>query len=119
MSTLKDLVEKEYLKSNIPDFSPGDTLKVHHKIIEGGKERIQVFEGVVIRIRGGGINKTFTLRKISQGIGVEKTFYLHSPYIEKINVVRKGKVRRAKLYYLRGKIGKTAKIEKKEEHANK
>lgn len=112
---VRDLVEKEFLKKKLPDFRAGDTLKVHLKIIEGGKERIQIFEGVVIRIRGGGINRTFTLRKISQSVGVERTFYLHSPFITKIDLVKKGVVRRAKLYYLRGRIGKTAKIEKKEE----
>lgn len=117
--SVKELVEKEYLKTNLAEFSPGDTLRVHLRITEGGKERIQIFEGAVIKIRGGGVNRTFTLRKISQGVGVERTFYLHSPYIEKIEVVRRGKVRRAKLYYLRGKIGKTAKIERKEERAEK
>lgn len=107
------MVEKEYLKKEVPSFRVGDTVRVHHKIIEGGKERGQVFEGVVIARRGGGINETFTVRKISQGIGVEKTFLLHSPNLEKIKVVREGEVRRAKLYYLRHKMGKAARVKRK------
>lgn len=109
------LVEKEYLKEDkTPKFKPGDIIKVSSRISEGGKEKIQSFEGVVIRVRGGGINKTFTLRKISQGVGVEKTYLLNSPKIDKIRLIKEGKVRRAKLYYLRTKIGKSAKIKREE-----
>lgn len=103
-------VEAEQLKQEIPDFRAGDTVRVHVKVIEGGRERIQVFEGVVIRRRGSGLNETFTVRKISQGIGVERTFPLHSPMIDKLEVVRQGDVRRAKLYYLRKLAGKAARI---------
>ncbi|GIV21290.1 MAG: 50S ribosomal protein L19 [Armatimonadota bacterium] len=103
-------ITKEQLRTDLPDFGPGDTVRVHAKVIEGNKERIQVFEGVVIARKHGGINETFTVRKISHGVGVERTFMLHSPRIEKIEVVRRGKVRRAKLYYLRKKIGKAARI---------
>jgi len=103
------------LKKRIPPFSPGDTLKVSVKIIEGDKKRIQNFEGTLIRQRGEGINKTFTIRRISYGIGVEKTFPLYSPSIEKIKVTKKGKVRRAKLYYLRERKGKAAKIKERED----
>ncbi len=98
------------LRSDIPAFRPGDTLKVYVKVIEGTRERIQVFEGVVIKRRGGGIGETFTVRKISYGVGVERTFPLHTPKIEKIEVSRRGKVRRAKLYYLRNLRGKAARI---------
>jgi large subunit ribosomal protein L19 len=95
----------------LPSFRPGDTLRVHVKVIEGSRERIQVFEGVVIKRRGGGISETFTVRKMSYGVGVERTFPLHSPKIDKIEVARRGKVRRAKLYYLRGLHGKAARIQ--------
>src|SRR5699024_6143327 len=95
---------------DLPSFRPGDTLRVHVRIIEGTRERIQVFEGVVIKRRGGGISETFTVRKISSGVGVERTFPLHTPKIEKIEVKRRGKVRRAKLYYLRELRGKAARI---------
>ncbi|WP_027414575.1 50S ribosomal protein L19 [Aneurinibacillus terranovensis] len=98
------------MKTNLPDFRPGDTVRVHVKVIEGQRERIQVFEGVVIKRRGGGISETFTVRKISYGVGVERTFPLHSPKIDKVEVVRHGKVRRAKLYYLRDRVGKAARI---------
>lgn len=108
--TIINKIEAEYLKSDIKNFNVGDTVKVHAKIIEGTKERIQVFEGVVIRFQNGGINETFTVRKISFGIGVEKTWPLHSPKITKIELVRRGKVRRAKLYYLRDRVGKAAKV---------
>jgi large subunit ribosomal protein L19 len=101
------------LKSDIPDFGPGDTVAVHSKVIEGDKERIQVFEGVVIKRKGGGINETFTVRKISNGIGVERIFPVHSPNIDKIVKLRSGKVRRAKLYYLRELKGKAARIAEK------
>ncbi|KAF0121505.1 MAG: large subunit ribosomal protein L19 [bacterium] len=108
-----DLIEKEHINLEIPDFQPGDTIKVHSKIIEGDKQRIQVFEGVVISRKGGGSRETFTVRKISYGVGVERIFPLHSPRIAKIEVVRKGLVRRAKLYYLRELKGKAARIKER------
>ncbi|MDQ1913265.1 50S ribosomal protein L19 [Paenibacillus sp. GD4] len=104
-------ITKEQLRQDIPSFRPGDTLKVHVKVIEGSRERIQLFEGVVIKRRGGGISETFTVRKISYGVGVERTFPINSPKIDKIEVARRGKVRRAKLYYLRGLRGKAARIQ--------
>ncbi|CAG7623341.1 MULTISPECIES: 50S ribosomal protein L19 [Paenibacillus] len=104
-------ITKEQLRSDIPNFRPGDTLKVYVKVIEGSRERIQLFEGVVIKRRGGGISETFTVRKISYGVGVERTFPIHTPKIDKIEVARRGKVRRAKLYYLRGLRGKAARIQ--------
>jgi large subunit ribosomal protein L19 len=107
---LVKIVENEQIKSNIPEFNVGDTVKVHVKVVEGTRERIQIFEGFVLKRQGGGLSETFTVRRISYGIGVERTFPLHSPKIEKIEVVRKGKVRRAKLNYLRGRVGKAAKI---------
>ena len=100
----------DYKKDNIPDFKVGDTLRVHVKIIEGQRERIQVFEGYVLKRQHGGVNETFPVRKLSNGIGVEKTFPLHSPKIEKIEVVKKGRVRRAKLNYMRQRTGKAARI---------
>lgn len=103
-------ITQEQLRKDLPNFRPGDTLKVHVKVIEGSRERIQLFEGVVIKRRGGGISETFTVRKISYGVGVERTFPLHSPKIDKIDVARRGKVRRAKLYYLRELRGKAARI---------
>ncbi|MBP2001145.1 large subunit ribosomal protein L19 [Paenibacillus shirakamiensis] len=103
-------ITQEQLRKDIPSFRPGDTLKVHVKVIEGTRERVQLFEGVVIKRRGGGISETFTVRKISNGIGVERTFPLHSPKLDKIEVARRGKVRRAKLYYLRELRGKAARI---------
>ena len=107
-------LEKPSLKSGIPEFAPGDSVRVHVKVREGEKERIQMFAGVVIARRGGGARETFTVRKISGGIGVERVFPLHSPIIEKIEVERKGAVRRAKLYYLRGRKGKAARIDEKQ-----
>jgi large subunit ribosomal protein L19 len=104
----------DYRKEDIPEFKVGDTLRVHVKIIEGQRERIQVFEGYVLKRQHGGVNETFTVRKLSNGIGVEKTFPLHSPKIEKIEVVRKGKVRRAKLNYMRERTGKAARIKSAE-----
>ena len=104
-------IEKENLKSEVPVFSVGDTVKVSVKVIEGTKERIQAFEGIVIAKKNGGIRETFTVRRISYGIGVERTFPVHSPKVAKIDVVRRGKVRRAKLYYLRNLTGKAAKVE--------
>ncbi|EJM2448238.1 50S ribosomal protein L19 [Staphylococcus pseudintermedius] len=108
---LIEAVTKSQLRDDISSFRPGDTLRVHVRIIEGTRERIQVFEGVVIKRRGGGISETFTVRKISSGVGVERTFPLHTPKIEKIEVKRRGKVRRAKLYYLRSLRGKAARIQ--------
>ena len=110
-----DLVDQASLRSDIPDFGPGDTLKVHVRVIEGQKERIQVFQGVVIGRSGAGLRETFTVRKISYGVGVERTFPLHAPTIAKIEVVTRGDVRRAKLYYLRDRIGKAAKVKEKRE----
>ena len=104
----------DYRKEDIPEFKVGDTLRVHVKIIEGQRERIQVFEGYVLKRQHGGVNETFTVRKLSNGIGLEKTFPLHSPKIEKIEVVRKGKVRRAKLNYMRERTGKAARIKSAE-----
>jgi large subunit ribosomal protein L19 len=109
MNAIENL-EKEHLRMDIPDFKPGDTIKVNFKIQEGDKERIQVFEGVVIRRRRGNTRSTFTVRKVSYGIGVERIFPLHSPYIDKIEVMSKGRVRRSRLYYLRGRKGKAARI---------
>jgi len=106
-------VEQPYLKSEIPEFRAGDTVRVHVRVVEGNKQRIQVFQGVVIGRRGGGTRETFTVRKISGSIGVERVFPLHSPIIEKLEVVRRGKVRRAKLYYLRELRGKAARIEER------
>lgn len=103
-------VEQGHYKENIPEFRPGDTVRVHVKVVEGNRERIQVFEGVVIRRRGGGLGETFTVRRVSYGVGVERTFPLHSPRIDKIEVVRRGRVRRARLYYLRNLRGKAARI---------
>lgn len=104
-------ISQEQLRKDLPKFRPGDTLKVSVKVIEGSRERIQLFEGVVIKRRGGSISETFTVRKVSYGVGVERTFPLHSPKLEKIEVARRGKVRRAKLYYLRGLRGKAARIQ--------
>lgn len=103
-------ITKEQLRTEHPDFRAGDTVRLHVKIIEGTRERIQIFEGVVIKRRGGGISETFTVRKISNGVGVERTFPLHTPKLAKIEVTRRGKVRRAKLYYLRSLRGKAARI---------
>lgn len=110
MKGLVEAIEKEGMKENVPAFNVGDTVRVGFKVIEGAKERIQNFEGVVIAKKHGGIRETFTVRRLSFGVGVERTFPLHSPKIASISVVRRGKVRRAKLYYLRGLTGKAAKI---------
>ena len=110
MSNLIQELTREQLRRDLPSFRPGDTLRVHVKVKEGNRERIQVFEGVVIKRRGGGISETYTVRKISYGVGVERTFPLHSPRVDKIEVLRRGKVRRAKLYYLRNLRGKAARI---------
>src|SRR6266566_1288849 len=109
MNTL-DTLDAESLRSDVPAFRPGDTLKVHVRVVEASRERIQVFQGVVIRRQGGGLRETFTVRKISFGVGVERTFPLHSPTIAKVEVVTRGRVRRAKLYYLRERRGKRARI---------
>ncbi len=106
-------IEAEQLKENVPEFNVGDTVKVYGKIREGNHERIQVFEGTVLKKQGGGNRATFTIRKTSNGIGVEKTWPLHSPNVEKVEVVRRGKVRRAKLFYLRDRVGKRAKVKEK------
>ena len=105
-----DAIEAEQLRSDIPAFRPGDSVKVHVKVVEGEKERIQVFEGAVLRRSNGGIRETFTVRKVSYGVGVERTFPIHSPRIDKVEVTTRGKVRRAKLYYLRDRRGKSARI---------
>lgn len=112
MNVLDSIVE-DYKKDDIPAFNVGDTVKVHIKITEGTRERIQVFEGFVLKRQNGGIAETFTVRRLASGVGVEKTFPLHSPKIEKIEVLREGKVRRAKLHYMRGRTGKSAKIRAK------
>jgi large subunit ribosomal protein L19 len=112
MSVLEN-VEKEQMRVDIPEFRPGDTVRVHVKIREGGKERVQAFEGVVIRKRRGNVRATFTVRKISYGVGVERTFPLHSPMIEFIEVVQRGKVRQSRIYYLRGLRGKAARIQER------
>ena len=110
MNELIKAIEAAQVKSDVPNFGPGDTVRVHVKIVEGKRERIQVFEGLVIKRQGGWIRETFTVRKISFGVGVERTFPVHSPKIEKIEVTRFGKVRRAKINYIRGRVGKAAKI---------
>ena len=114
MQTL-DALDAASLRSDIPYFRPGDTLKVHVRVVEGNRERVQVFQGVVIRRQGGGVRETFTVRKVSFGVGVERTFPVHTPIVQKIEVVTRGDVRRAKLYYLRALRGKAAKIKEKRE----
>ena len=108
-----DFLDRESLKDDVPEFSPGDTVKVHVRVVEGSRERIQIFEGAVTRRQGGGIRETFTVRKVSFSVGVERTFPVHSPIIAKIEVAQRGDVRRAKLYYLRDRVGKSAKIKEK------
>lgn len=108
-----DAIERAQLRDDLPDFESGDTVKVHYKVVEGGRERIQVFQGAVIRRSGSGARETFTVRKVSFGVGVEKTFPIASPRIAKLEVVTKGRVRRAKLYYLREKVGKEARIKER------
>ena len=108
-----DLVDQSSRRDDIPDFAPGDTLKVHVRVVEGTRERVQVFQGAVIRRQGSGIRETFTVRKVSFGVGVERTFPVHSPILAKVEVMTKGDVRRAKLYYLRDRVGKAAKIKEK------
>jgi large subunit ribosomal protein L19 len=117
MNQLQD-VEQQYLRQDaVPEFRPGDTVRVHVRVVEGDKSRIQVYQGVVIGRRGGGTRETFTVRKISGGVGVERIFPLHSPNVDRVEVVRRGKVRRAKLYYLRGLRGKAARIEERQDQA--
>ncbi len=108
-----DLIDQKSLRDDVPAFAPGDNLKVHVRVVEGTKERVQVFQGHVIRRQGSGLRETFTVRKVSYGVGVERTFPLHSPTLAKIEVVTRGDVRRAKLYYLRDRVGKAAKIKEK------
>ena len=112
MQTL-DSLDTESLRTDVPEFWPGDTLKVHVRVVEGNRQRIQVFQGAVIRRQGDGLRETFTVRKVSFGVGVERTFPVHSPIVEKIEVAVRGDVRRAKLYYLRDRVGKAAKIKEK------
>lgn len=113
MNPIIDELEKPYMEKEIPDVNPGDTVKVFVRIVEGNKERTQAFEGTVIKKHGAGINKTITVRKIFQGVGVERVFLIHSPRIEKINIIRRGDVKRAKLYYLRERSGKATRIKEK------
>jgi large subunit ribosomal protein L19 len=108
-----DIVDQQSLRTDIPQFFPGDEVKVHVRVVESGKERVQVFQGNVISIRGGGVQETYTVRKLSYGVGVERTFPLHSPIVAKLEVVRRGDVRRAKLYYLRDRVGKAARVREK------
>jgi large subunit ribosomal protein L19 len=108
-----DLVDRAYLRDDIPEFRPGDTVKVHVRVIEGTRERIQIFQGAVIRRQGSGARETFSVRKVSFGVGVERTFPVHSPVIAQIEMVTEGDVRRAKLYYLRDRVGKAAKIKER------
>lgn len=113
MSNVIDVIEKEGMRTDLPEFNIGDTVKVFVKVVEGNRERLQGFEGVVIARRNGGIRETFTVRRVSYGIGIERVFPLHSPKIDHIDIIRKGDVRRAKLYYLRERSGKSAKIKEK------
>ena len=113
MDKIIEAFTSEQLKTDVPQFQIGDTVRVHNKIKEGTRERIQLFEGTVIAKKGGGISETFTVRRVAYGVGVEKTFPLHSPNVEKVDVVRKGKVRRAKLYYVRDRVRKSAKVKEK------
>ena len=108
-----DLVDRPHLRQDLPDFQPGDTVRVHVRVVEGERERVQVFEGIVVRRRGSMVSETFTVRKVSFGVGVERTFPVHSPMISKIDVVTRGDVRRAKLYYLRSRVGKRAKVKER------
>lgn len=110
-----DLVDNQHLRTDIPRFGPGDEVKVHVRVVESGKERIQVFQGNIIAISGSGIQETYTVRKLSYGVGVERTFPVHAPTVAKIEVVKRGDVRRAKLYYLRDRVGKAAKVREKRE----
>ncbi|MFD1417240.1 50S ribosomal protein L19 [Companilactobacillus keshanensis] len=113
MKPLIQDITKEQLRSDIPDFRPGDTVRVHAKVVEGSRERVQLFEGVVIKRRGAGVSATYTVRKMSSGVGVERTFPLNTPRVEKLEVIRRGLVRRSKLYYLRDRKGKAARIKER------
>ena len=113
MNPVINELEKQYLDKELPELNPGDTAKVFVRIVEGNKERTQAFEGTIIKKRGSGVNKTITVRKVFQGVGVERVFPVHSPNVDKVEVVRYGKVRRAKLYYLRDRVGKSAKVKQK------
>ncbi|MEN6461400.1 MAG: 50S ribosomal protein L19 [Syntrophomonas sp.] len=113
MQDIIRFIEEEHLKKDLPVFAPGDTVKVHVKVVEGTRERIQVYEGTVMKIRGGGLSQTFTVRRITYGVAVERTFLLNSPKIAKIEITRRGKVRRARLFYLRGRTGKKARVKEK------
>lgn len=113
-----ELIDRDSLRDDIPDFRPGDTLKVHVRVVEGNRERIQVFQGIVIRRQGAGLSETYTVRKVSFGVGVERTFPLHTPTVAKIEVEQRGDVRRAKLYYLRDLHGKAAKVKERREVRN-
>lgn len=113
MNAILQSINERQLKSDVPELAPGDTVKVHAKVVEGSRERIQVFEGTVMRLRSGGSATNFTVRRVAHGIGVERTFLLHSPRIDKIEVLRHGRVRRAQLYYLRDRVGKSAKIKER------
>jgi large subunit ribosomal protein L19 len=110
-----DLVDNQYLRSDIPAFGPGDEVKVHVRVVEGNKERIQVFQGNIIAIQGSGVQETYTVRKVSYGVGVERTFPVHAPTVSKLEIVKRGDVRRAKLYYLRDRVGKAARVKEKRE----
>ena len=110
-----DFIDNDSLRDDIPEFQAGDELKVHVRVVEGGKERVQVFQGNVIRRQGSGVQETYTVRKLSYGVGVERTFPLHAPTVQKVEVVKRGDVRRAKLYYLRDRVGKAAKVKEKRE----
>lgn len=111
-----DLVDQQYLRTDVPDFAPGDEVKVHVRVVEGNKTRTQVFQGNVIARQGGGVHETYKVRKLSYGVGVERTFPVHTPTVEKIEVVKRGDVRRAKLYYLRDRVGKAARVREKRDH---
>jgi large subunit ribosomal protein L19 len=110
-----DQLEKEQQKESVPELRPGDTVRVHAKVVEGTRERIQVFEGLVIRVTGGGLRQNVTVRRVTHGVGVERTFLMHSPRVDRIEVLRHGQVRQARLYYLRGKVGKDARIKERRE----
>ena len=113
MNDIIKAIENEQLKENVTEFHVGDTVRVHAKVIEGNRERIQVFEGTIIAVKGSGVSSTFTVRRVSYGVGVERVFPVHSPNVAKVEVIRNGKVRRSKLYYLRDRVGKSAKVKEK------
>jgi large subunit ribosomal protein L19 len=115
---LIDQLEKEQQKETIPELRPGDTVRVHAKVVEGTRERIQVFEGLVIRVTGGGLRRNVTVRRVTHGVGVERTFLVHSPRIDKIEVIRHGRVRQARLYFLRGRIGKAARLKERRDEGS-